>query len=181
MINSSEGKTNYIKELTKNDTYRTIVNKFVNANGDVDFFEALSWYLSDMKLNYKENFDQSINWIISEMDTNNELNIIKQESHGKFRINDEGNYLIEKAISEKKIQTYNDEGKLRKIHYLVFPFKKDQKIYVIVMNDFQVGFGYLDETILESLFRIVRLSSEAIEYSILSRKLQVILKRNKLL
>ncbi|WP_338472795.1 hypothetical protein R4Z10_08740 [Niallia sp. XMNu-256] len=77
LINESEAKANYIKELTKDDTYRTIANQYVDTSGNVDFLGAISWFLSDMKLNYKENFDQNINWILAEVDSSNQLTIIK--------------------------------------------------------------------------------------------------------
>jgi hypothetical protein len=187
LVNIYEGKSNYIKELTKNETYQTIVDKFVDQSGNVKLTEAISWFLSDMKLNYQENFDQSLNWALLETNSDGTFTIVKNEVSGRFQLSENGKRLLDKALTEETIQTFNEPSnnknifKSVKLNLMIMPYKYEKKNYAIIVFNYKNGFDDLDESILESLYRIVRLSAEAIEYSILSKKLSKILKRNKLI
>ncbi|WP_419880628.1 hypothetical protein ACN6MY_13340 [Peribacillus sp. B-H-3] len=170
LVDTYEAKSNYIRQLTSQETYQVIVDLFVDSAGKVNILDSLAWFLSDMKLNYKENFHKSINWVIYEY-RDLSFGPVQSEEVKPFKVTSQSEHLLLTALSENQLQTSNGSSVLNKLNLMVFPFIADQISHVIVMYDYKNGFDAMDETILETIYRMVQLSADGIEYSIMAKKL----------
>jgi hypothetical protein len=176
LVEIYEGKSEYMNYLSSDTTHDTLLNEYLDSNEKVKLLDALDYFIEEMKVNYATNFKKKFDWFISEVGQNG-IFMTAPPTH----VSAKGMHAIKTAVQQESLEVVNDSSKYFKTHYLIYPFKYMNKKYVIVLYDHKIGFDKVDQSILENLYKIVKTSSDGIEYSLMSKKYYNILRRNDLI
>ena len=102
--------------------------------------------------------------LLLETETDGTFTTVKKEVSGRFQLNENGKKLLDKALTEETIQTFNEPSSNKnifkgvKLNLMIMPYNYEGKNFAIVVFNYKNGFDDLDESILESLYRYEQLN-----------------------